>query len=250
MEKEEHWWSKQSPNHICHYTTAEALLSILGASSLRLGPFRTANDPYEFELWVPSAIMGNGPREQADATLSGLFALQSRINRVAFAMDDSPAPLNHNGLDVSHRGFGSLPMWAHYGDRFRGACLVFDRTKFVNVVIEQLQPASDAIFHREISYCEDPLYLPTIGIGEDPAAYLQKHEADVLFRKRTQWKYESEFRVVTVSKAECPQSVKFGDALVGVIIGAKSLLSHRRLQEVYGVQAQGQMLSNGLQTIY
>jgi hypothetical protein len=120
-------------------------------------------------------------------TLSRLFALQARVNRFAFATDDGPAPMNYSRHDMSHRGFGSLSMWAHYGDRFRGACFVFDKEKLVRAVIDQLQASSDGIFHHGVSYCEDPLYLPGMEIDEDPVAYLARHESDVLSRKRQQW---------------------------------------------------------------
>jgi hypothetical protein len=248
--KEEKWWSAPSTNNICHYTTAEALMSILNEERLRLGPFRHSNDPYEFESWIPSAIMGDGPRDNADMTLSRLITMHSRINRVAFATDDNEGPPSYVGHDVGHRGFGSLPMWAHYGDRFRGACLVFDKQKLVQSVLEELQASSDAIYHRAVFYCEDVPYVPSIGINDDVAAYIRAHEGDLLFRKRKQWSYEREFRIVTVSRSECPQSVQYGDALRGVITGARGLLNHWRLAEVYGIRAQGQMLSNGLQTIY
>jgi hypothetical protein len=169
MEQEERWWSVSSPNNVCHYTTAEALLNILNESQLRLGPFRHSNDPYEFESWIPSAIMGGGPRDNADMTLSRLIAMHARLNRVAFATDDDEGPPNYVGHDVGHRGFGSLPMWAHYGDRFRGACLVFDREKLVQAVIEQLQVSSDAIFsangnqNAASSWPSSTLTAPTCG---------------------------------------------------------------------------------------
>ncbi|HEX5130873.1 MAG TPA: DUF2971 domain-containing protein [Candidatus Krumholzibacteria bacterium] len=250
MDSETQWWASSSANNLCHYTSAESLVKILEQSALRLGPFKESNDPYEFEDWLPSAVMGKGARTVADTLIADIWQIQRRVNRVAFAMDGVNGPPSHGCIDVCHRGFGSLPMWAHYADHFRGGCLVFDRGRLVELATAMLKPTSEAFYCERVSYEDDVLFGPSSPITDTGSGYLAKNAAELMFRKRAQWSYEHEFRIVAVAPVEGSQILEYGDSLVGVIVGVKSPLNHYDVGKRYGVRAQGQMFSSGVQTIY
>lgn len=249
MEQHE-WWieatSGDRPVYLYHYTSSESILAILSGERLRLGPFRSANDPYEFELWLP-ILMGTG---DPNAALSNLLLLKNRLNRIAFATDRHRPTGVPVGSDVHHRGFGSLPMWAHYGDRFQGACLVFNRDQLVEAVENQLSGSSESVLHGPVTYVDEPFDPPSIGVSDKPIDYLVTNKAELLFRKHMSWNYEGEYRIVTVARTECPQHVTCGSSMVGIVVGAKSLLRGWKLEDEFHVTVKTQLFQNGRQLVY
>ena len=127
-------------------------------------------------------------------------------------------------------------MWDRYGDRHRGACLVFDRDKLHRAFREQMPPETSAheptLHMGPVRYTPggiaDSLAVGTI-VGDDAmfsdtraavARHIDGHYADFYLLKSDDWASEYEYRVLLASDTGEPYAhVDYRDALVAVVVG-------------------------------
>ena len=224
-------------------------MKILATNTIRAGRFATMNDPREAKRWMfdgPESF-GEDPRAfwrmQHVASVAATW-IQSNLRVVAFSLDD----FTRRGADPESplgRGFGHPAMWAHYGARHTGACLIFDRAKLEQCVRDYVQTAmrkrpndrlacwSGAVIYEDrttdgtVDDTGEFTFDPNNGVAwfEDAAlhaashAHACKHYERLVLRKGIDWSYENEYRWVFWDEGQDDVSIDFGDALVGIVVG-------------------------------
>ena len=92
-------------------------------------------------------------------------------------------------------GFDLHTMWGLYADKGYGVCLVFDKDR---LVLEDGDYANDVRYFDII-----PQYAPIdnrsrLGIRDE----IWRKKEEIYFRKRKEWEYEQEYRVIRRAKSE------------------------------------------------
>lgn len=107
-------------------------------------------------------------------------------------------------------------MWSHYTNGHKGFCLVFQIKAFV------FEPSPDNHLLVKVDYNRE---YPNVPISVGP----EVGDLDMIFRtKSPDWKYEEEWRVVWAGGAR--KSLVYPEgSLVGVILGCRMSMEHKRL---------------------
>ena len=131
-------------------------------------------------------------------------------------------------------------MWEQYGDKHRGACLLFDKDRLHNAFRQQMPPQNEP--HRptrhmgEVEYtpagiadshvvgtisADDTMFAnPRVGVARRVARHIDANYHDYYFLKTDDWASEYEYRVVLVSETGDPHAfVEYRNALVAVMVG-------------------------------
>lgn len=140
-----------------HFTQSKSALRILESDKFYLSEFRNSNDIKEL--------------------ITFSHALEDEYEKLRFLSFSVPnsmrSPLR-NG-----------PMWSHYGDKFRGCCLVFDKDK-LRTLFKKHYPEAKA---SEIKYCDK--------FREIQEDYNKGNVLDYILCKQDGWSYEQEYRFVS-----------------------------------------------------
>lgn len=122
-------------------------------------------------------------------------------------------------------------MWAQYADKHRGFCLVFEKSKLLGKIADQL--SSGRIFHGRVSYIDRSFlhriepnafrieydHLVRVGIDAYCSMHVSRYAKELYFDKLRDWRDECEWRVVLFDKDCPPPLIRFEEALVGVMHG-------------------------------
>lgn len=161
----------QSIEKLYHYTSFETALKIIASGKLRYGRLMDMNDVNEAYRYV---------YYNKDLNISSQDVLQelSLYRQLSFSVD---------GVNC---GYNISPMWGHYAHKGRGVCLVFDRNKLENKLLEQSN-----VFSKTITYV--PNYSGYIYIkASDIAQNIANQKDEIFFSKSSEWEYEQEYRVI------------------------------------------------------
>ena len=223
--------------YLYHYTSSPAALThILKSRMLRFGSYTGTNDPKEAKTWQFD-LGTNGDRDlgaykmsEESAWLSG--QLKSRARLLCFCMDRSPLSGIHMD-DIFNRGFCKPRMWAQYGEKHSGVCLVFDREQLTAAIDKQVA-ASHLVISGAVEYVdrrivrnlyEDQQYtintdvLEEVGREAYPKLHLKTHYRRLFFEKMTDWRDECEWRWVAFANSDQAVYVAYQNALVGIMFG-------------------------------
>lgn len=239
------WYMLQNhERYVYHYTRSTTLRRILQSRQIRFSPFSSLNDPRETKDWMLNFHSSAADLERAD------MGLQKRLNEhlkhewrlACFSTDPieacSTRMRENQGFDVIEamyeRGHSRPRMWDQYGQRYQGACLVFDR----KLLDEQVKSVADARGFRvssgAVRYRNPP--LPSLGrvdpltlsldrifeVGERAAAqeHLARHWKELFLLKPTDWAQEREFRWLVAGMERHEQFfVSIEQSCVGIGIG-------------------------------
>lgn len=216
---------------VYHYTSAAVALDfILKDRTLQMNQVTATNDPREGKAWD---FIGNGYVEgwfESDAREKISIELRRPVYVACFCSDATAVTGNHLD-DVLLRGLAKPRMWAQYGGRHKGFCLIFDRAKLVSHA--QKQFGSESIQSGLVTYrdchvapslnpgpfrIEIPA-LQSFGVAEYCRRHRQVYMKGLFFEKLTDWQDEREWRLVLVAEREGLPLIEYGDALVGVVHG-------------------------------
>ena len=255
---------RDANQYLYHYTTlATAQQYIIKNGTLRLSSYTRTNDPKESKAWEFSLgsnenrdLFSYSVSEESDQ-LSKRLKAQTKL--ICFSMDRGPLTGNHLE-DIFRRGFARPRMWAQYGDRHKGVCLVFDRQRISNLVDEQIA-ANSLVLCGPVSYVDRPpfydLYaeqqyminmnsLEKLGRDEYAKCHAQTHYQKLFFEKMTDWRDEYEWRWVVFSETEDDLYLNYGQSLVGVVFGAdcdpassEALVNQVQGQSLQSIQFMG-----------
>lgn len=175
-------------NKLYHYTSFEAACKILGSKTLLFSRLSRLNDVNESfrQIYTRNDDMAEGKE------LISWKDIEGRYRQISFSIDKDNKP-----------GFLILPMWAHYAEKGKGVCFVFDKDK----IIEKFDKSK--VWHDEIDYRSD--YSPELVL--DCVEEVEERHKEVFFLKDAAWGYEQEFRLVShsddITKLNISDSLKW-----------------------------------------
>lgn len=227
--------TSDAQKYVYHYTRSTIAIDyILKSGTLRFGAYTSTNDPKETKSWEFSLLTFEnrdlGKYKHVEMSQEFSAQLKSRANLCCFSTDSGLLTGDHM-KDIYRRGFAKARMWAQYGDRHTGVCLVFDRQKLLGTVKRQF--GRHYLMHGPVRYRDAALvrgiehheYAIDIDLYESlgPVAYLrshvQRHNQSLFFEKLADWRDESEWRIVVLTKNQEDLFLKFEDSLVAVVHG-------------------------------
>jgi Protein of unknown function (DUF2971) len=227
MEDERNYTFTKPENLLAHYTTpAVAFEHVLPERRLRMSPYRVMRDPAENKDIVPgTAFRGDQPDAE-----QGWAAAVTGIKRIR---DDCRVlSLTRDATDQGVYGscWARPRMWEQYADIHRGACLVFDRERFVGIMRAELNQVG--------SFWLDEVRYTAAGIADsaarniiderifDPeqrsravAEFIVQNSDEFFFLKSSDFESEHEYRAVLMAGRGEYAYVGLRGALVAVIVG-------------------------------
>jgi hypothetical protein len=197
-------------NLVCHYTKREtAIEKILTSKTLLFNEFQNSNDPWEYEkILMP---VDDDKSDILDAVVKKID-IEERLKRMKF--------MSFTRDKKNIRCFDNVLMWAHYADKHKGVCLVFDKKELRDLYKKQF-PKEDRLKNKKVNYKHK---TPSVQIkgNDNLRSIYQKNGADLFFIKKMAWKYESEYRLMLFNGKENKTDDFLRDidkALVAIIIG-------------------------------
>ena len=232
---------RDAGSYLYHYTAAPtALKFILKDRTLLLNHITRTNDPRETKTWsFEGHGYSNGSFEaQEKSSLDHEF--RRPVHLACFSADGQGLGGDHVE-DIHKRGLARPRMWAQYGNRHKGFCLIFDREKITAKARQQfprLPMYAGRITYRNRSVIpslepnafriEIPS-LTSLGVKEYCNQHRHHYMGQMFFEKMVDWRDEQEWRMAILADSEGPLFIHFEDALVGVVHGAEMKASRSRL---------------------
>lgn len=252
-----------SEKYVYHYTSIEVAYNyILKDQTIKLGRYSLTNDPKEYRDWDFS-IGTNRGKDLGTYHMGELSrwlsdALKQTTKLVCFATDTGPLNGDITHQDLYRRGFSKPRMWAQYGDRHRGVCLVFDKAALHKEILAQVPLGAD-VRSGKVNYVDAPL-LRTFG-APDPyqinvdvlddvgrtayvALHLKTYGTHLFFEKSSDWRDECEYRWVVGTDDDDDLFVRFGDSLVGIMFGDDT--PEKVVQDIMGITANRDLSFMGM----
>jgi hypothetical protein len=229
--------------YVYHYTKASTLAElILPTGKIRFSRFGNVNDPRESKNWRFG--YGNLKRnedldvEHIDASFNAHMKHKWRVG--CFVSDVieavSTKAREDAGADMLavlyERGHSRPAMWAHYGENYGGACLVFEKAALDRAVRTAAGP--NATVHSSRVTYNNPLVALSLSrpdalmidvssihkFGLEAAARKHSEEhRDILFLKASDWAPEREFRWVVTATTEQEFFVDIAGSLAAIVMG-------------------------------
>ncbi|MEC7642863.1 DUF2971 domain-containing protein [Idiomarina sp.] len=257
---------KEHNKYLYHYTSVEkAVKFILKNRTLMFNSLRGTNDPKEYKNWKFDFHIENNLSPTHEESIQLWHDVSDEIKTkckvLCFSKDMSG--LGENFLnDIYLRGYSKPRMWAQYGDRHKGLCLIFDRERIKSLLIEQFDKKAE-LYGSDITYRNSPLkgdivkspytlhypLLKELGVAEYVKRHINTHNSELIFEKSLDWKDENEFRFLMLIDSENNQFLNYNNALKGIVFGADTEEEDQRrvFQLTYkgGTQFEQILYSNG-----
>ena len=261
--------------YLYHYTRAWTLAKIRKTRSLRFRPLSEMNDPQEALgshafgiglMGVPGEPLQITPEQDALFKATDWWTEinneRSAVKIGAYSTDVLPdlADVDPDHADYSvprrlaaSRGYAHPRMWAQYGERDRGVCLVLNH-ELLKQAIEESTRGRCAWGYGAVSYrpIERDLSLGFFDVrdllqsGAGPT--LLKNFEESLLTKHSDWSHEAEYRFFIMDGAPEPWFVPITkDVIVGLVLGSnfdprRHLRYVRAFAETFGVSHRVRLL--------
>lgn len=215
-------------NIITHYTKLSTLLNfILENKSFRFNLLSNTKDPYEYcKRYASIGCVGDYKPE-----MHMIQQISDEIREKKIKVGCFVAEKDGDIRDIqSSKSILNAPLWAHYGDNYNGAALVFDK----NLLIDSCKKLiiHDWAIHKDKINYDDEYNLsnpPNEARMEDfetideinVAKYVFEKSKNFWFHKDPKWSYEDEFRIMIYSDTEGPIDVNIQDCIKGIVFGEK-----------------------------
>jgi hypothetical protein len=197
-----------SGKHVFHFTKFESALRIIATKTLKFGLFENMNDIAE----VKRDVYGMIP---ADIISDALSKYQS----ISLTLDNP-----------SHRGFKIDPLWGHYAQGGNGACLVFDKDKLSQRVVEQFGEKAKIASINYLPNFSNAVF--TEGDSQEAVEkYIEDNLEDIFFTKSLDWEYEQELRVLIKEDDKNEKHLYWDDALIAVILCLPKIYDYKESSE-------------------
>lgn len=194
--------------HVFHFTKFESALRIIATKSLKYGRFENMNDIAE----VKRNVYGMAPADIINDELS-------KYQSISLTLDKR-----------SHRGFKIDPLWGHYAQGGNGACLVFDKDKLSQKVVEQFGKKATIAKIRYSSKHSNAVFAKGDSQGTVDK-YIRKNLKRTFFTKSHDWKYEQELRILIKEDWKNEQYLYWDDALIAVILCLPKVYNYKESSE-------------------
>ena len=226
---------KNAKQYVYHYTNAETAINhILKDETLLVSCYNKTNDPKETKDWlfISGSNFGKCLKKYTPEYLSKIMnpVIKETTHVICFTKDEV---LTGNAEDMPKRGFCKPRMWAQYGDKHRGVCLIFDFNELSDAFHDRFHEynydSNNVLYKdRDISEIQlDPAYVVNIDNLEDygQLSYARSHAAKFKQRlfceKASDWSNENEYRWVLFDYEEdLPPTFHIKKSLKGIVFGA------------------------------
>lgn len=251
--------------YLYHYTRADtAIEAILKYRTLQLSPYTKTNDPKESKDWLFDFGSNEGRdlsaynRNELSAKLSQ--ELKHNTHLTCFSTDEDSLTGSHP-FDIYKRGFCKPRMWDRYGGGHTGVCLVFNRQELIKRVSAQIGGRYPIYYgpvayanhfvgyhpdHQEFTVNVD--ILEKVGTTEYAQMHLSAFHQNLFFEKMTDWRDESEWRILAFTDSDKHLDINFEQSLVGLVFGCDVTPENRKeiieLNHCSGVQHEGLQWKN------
>jgi len=232
-----------------HYTRSEiAIKYILPSMKLKFSPYSETNDPFETKEWSLTIINSlkelekiKGRKKREMLSLIMKFnesrweytkEVKRKLKIACFSMDVEGFNLDYKVKHFGYkRAWGYPRMWAQYGEKHKGVCLMFDKEKFERD-LEIIFAGEFDIYKRKIVYKDgliaDGLHSISLrsivskGIDQAIKERLTRNIERFFFKKAKDWRDEREFRYLLYPKYDKGEDLYFPitNSLKVIIIGA------------------------------
>lgn len=168
-----------------HFTSAESLMKILENMTLKMSSFENLNDLNEKEVNFCFQDWWNGLKiEKFIVEHCKLISFSQN-----FQIDDS----------FCECGCNHPRMWAQYADNNKGACVVINEEKFIEL--------NRTILDKNFWKIESVSYKPYLFGGNPtdtsiPQKFIEKNYRKIFFEKHNDWKQEDERRLFCIGGPE------------------------------------------------
>lgn len=197
-----------SGKHVFHFTKFESALRIIATKSLKFGRFENMNDIAE----VKRDVYGMIPVDSINNELSNYQSISLTL--------DQP----------SHRGFKIDPLWGHYAQGGNGACLVFDKDKLSQRVVEQFGEKAKIAPINYLPNSSNAVF--TEGDSQEAVEkYIEDNLEDIFFTKSLDWEYEQELRILIKEDGANEKYLYWDDALIAVILCLPKIYDYKESPE-------------------
>ncbi|HBL74153.1 MAG TPA: hypothetical protein DD458_02890, partial [Prolixibacteraceae bacterium] len=203
-----------------HYTKMEtAIEHILPLKKLLINKLCLSNDPVESKKSVSEFIKTNSSKweefiENNHEENSLYKFYQNSVRYISFTKNKG-----------TRKVYEAPAMWAHYGQKHKGVCLVFDKKLLKKLIKRQFPPSN--LKGLSVSYNLHCSELKQIEKNEHErhAEFFLRNAKDVLFKKNRDWREESEYRYVVISNDSSNNGnglcflENINQALIAVVLG-------------------------------
>lgn len=212
-------------NLVYHYTTREtALEKILPSGEIMLNVLEKTNDPREYLNWSVTVVGGSDDMKPFWQTCALVNKNRKHKTKVfCLTLDD----LEPKRFGLLRRGFARSRMWAQYGEKHKGMCLVFDKSALEAEIIKTAV-SSDNCFCRPVQYTDQDfgIELNFNSMGESESEilhgvdlYIRENVDRLFFTKLHDWRDEMEYRAMIYDERTSPVFAAIGSCLKGIVLG-------------------------------
>jgi len=197
-----------SGKHVFHFTKFEFALRIIATKSLKFGRFENMNDIAE----VKRDVYGMAPADIINDELS-------KYQSISLTLDA-----------LYHRGFYIDPLWGHYAQGGNGACLVFDKDKLSQRVVEQFGEKAKIAPINYLPNSSNAVF--TEGDSQEAVEkYIEDNLENIFFTKSLDWEYEQELRILIKEEGATEKYLYWDDALIAVILCLPKVYDYKESPE-------------------
>ena len=184
----------EKEKRLYHYTTFDTFVKIWLSKRLKFSGVTNVNDIQEAESISTAANNWN-----QIAVVYAYNQIRKEYKQISFTMD----------FDSYMQGSMSPMLWGHYGDKRRGVCIEFDKSK-LNI------PKS--CFAHQIAYKKylnkNRLIDNSVSTIKQIHSYIKRNKKDIFFTKQLCWKGENEYRIISRDN----EYLDIGDAITAVYL--------------------------------
>ncbi len=225
------------PKEVCHYTSRDTALEyILHNKEILLGNLNETNDPKETKLRTFQFISVPGNRFDVAGNVHAYGNLKD-IKVLSTCCHNHPSQeiMNRQNDSEDYKyGVSRSPMWAHYADRHKGVCIIFDGNALDENIRKKVEVnggnLQTDICRGFVMYDFEASFAPSQGNNDDVYSLMQNYESNFL-RKSPEWKSEHEFRWLVVGNHSTKLLVSIENAIKAVIVGVDFHEAYRPLLE-------------------
>jgi len=226
-----------SATYLYHYTSAKTLVEeILPSSTIKLGPFAETNDPRESKDWIfgfGTNTGWEGMSEEIERSIGQEITTLKETTKVLCLSKDDDRKTGYNTNHLHYWGFCRPRMWAQYGDKHSGVCLVFGRKELEDAIVATLVDkgllfSGDVVYQdgsyskamRNRAFILDADLAREKGVKAAVQTHLQRHWKDLFLEKAEDWRDEHEYRwIFNDGKPGAAYNTIWG-ALKAIVLGS------------------------------
>jgi hypothetical protein len=218
---------------VAHYTKSEILLEkILVDTTIKFGPINELDDPRESDLgWLDTEGIGwDIDIEGSRIAREKIESLGQRLRLFCTAMPKNTEP---GACPIETSIYGRPRMWAQYGEKFMGGCVLFDYARLDDAIKTFCEANGDYLDSGAVEY-HSWLHGVSGGATISYGGASQPSEVDMVnlinennilhsiyFKKGMDWTDEVEYRWLMLTSSAEGKYVKFGNAIHSVVLGTR-----------------------------